>query len=258
MGRGIKLNERCLAIHRVRREITMRVFIRNICSICLLSILIHSSYSQAEPYTLTIAPYLGADAQIRYINWGNGGNSIFKKNYIQGNFYGGLEFCDYVGMEAGYETTVPRTVYNNISGGQFLGRSTVGLTGPLTTQGKFEISGWHGSLVGFIPLMCPETNFYLSVGMAYLTAKHWATILSDSNDAIQLTSNLFRNSTKKAVLRAGGGFEYIFVPCIGLRLSVDWENTARFKNIQNDYVTDPSRVSLKNSWIYGVGLFTKF
>ena len=242
------------------RETTMKFNLRKFYLISLLTALLHAPCGQAQPLTLVINPYAGADAQIRHINWANNGNDIFKKNYLQGNFYAGLEFCDCVGIEAGYEATVPRTAINNLANRQYLGATLpAAILSPITTQGRFEISGWHASLVGFFPLMCADANFYASIGAAYLSATHWATILSDESNALPTANNLFRSLNSKTVLRAGAGFEYMIFPCLGLRLSLAWENTALFKNIGNKFnITSPTNISLRDSWIYGLGLYTKF
>lgn len=205
-------------------------------------------------------PYLGADAQIRSMNWASGlGDNVFKKTAPQVNVYAGLRFCDYVGVEAGYEATTPRIVKNTIpSTSLFLGTPFPEVfSGPVLTEGKFEMNGWHGAFTGFIPVTSCDTLFG-SVGIARLHAKHFATLIAQSGSG-SLDQSIWQSrfSDKKTVARITGGYERLFNDCVGIRLSLGWENTNRLKNLRSrSNKTD--RVSLKNSWNYGLGAFTTF
>ena len=51
-------------------------------------------------------PYVGFDAQVRRMSFKGGfGNNLLQHHSPQGNLYAGVKFNEYVGVEAGYETT---------------------------------------------------------------------------------------------------------------------------------------------------------
>lgn len=223
------------------------------------SLLLAATHSHALGTLVNLDPYFGFDAQIRHITWqSNLGDNLFKKNYPQGKVFGGFRFCDYIGLEAGYEATVPRTAKNVLSNGSLILGQPITATAPVMTEGKFEISGWYGALVGALPLTNCDALF-ASIGWANLKATHWATQLASSDASLNQYTFLRRFSDKKGVLRVGGGGEHMFWDCVGVRAILEWENTARFKNLFSNNV--PERVAkagLKNSWNYGLGIFTKF
>src|SRR5690348_3147210 len=53
-----------------------------------------------------LIPYVGLDAQYRSMEFKKDrGNNIAAKSYPQGNIFVGLRFCDYWGVEFGYQGT---------------------------------------------------------------------------------------------------------------------------------------------------------
>jgi hypothetical protein len=240
----------------------MRLFTHHLSKIGLLTSLVLAATSTQASVKWSVYPYLGADAQIRNTSWAGGlGDNLFKKSSPQGNVYAGFRFCDYLGLEAGYEATVPRVTKNTLTPGSlFLGQPfPPTFSGPVLAEGKFEINGWHGSLTGFIPLTkCG--NLFGTIGVAHLHARHWATLIgqgSIAGGALNQASLQSRFSNKKTVTRITGGYERLLGDCTGIRLSLGWENTNRFKNLRNKN-NQFDKISIKNSWNYGLGAFTKF
>lgn len=235
--------------------------------------LLLASTSNAQLCDFCFSPYIGADLQDRRLGWKNDASDVFSKDAPQANIYGGLQFCDFLGLEGGYEASLPKTRSGQIGTNSFLGSTSFtppggvvrgALVPPVFTESRFQISGWHGSILGTLPLFCPEIKLNTTVGLAYLTAIHSATVLSDFRVGERAAGDrFFYNSTKKVVLRLGVSLAYLFDQCTGLKFSVNWENTARFKNLSNQgapvtIASPPASVSMKNSWMYGIGLFTKF
>jgi len=206
------------------------------------------------------APYFGVDTQIRHINWDEefGGN-IFKKDYLQGKLFGGFRFTEYFGIEGGYQITVPRIARNFLGSNNLLLGVPITLFSnnpPLATEGKFALSGWYTALTGFIPIT-RFNHLFASVGAAYLKASHRMVILGDFRAAQSIASSTRNFAHKRFALRLGVGAMHMFSEYVGIRATLDWEKTSRFKNLKATAPT-PVRITLKDSWSYGLGVFTQF
>ncbi len=189
-----------------------------------------------------VSPYVGADVQIRHVKFGHHfGNKRFKKNYPQANLFAGIKFCDFLGIELGYETTTnkSRTV-------------TLG-TPPIKTNSSARFRGPHADLVGFLPIF-NECNLHLLgyVGIAHLKAslKQYDVLANGISPARTFNKH-------KSVLRLGAGVQHMINDCWGVRALVGWEKT-KFNLVQNQPAATPQRVKLKNSYSYGLGAFYSF
>lgn len=215
-----------------------------------------------------MTPYIGVDAQIRTIRWNQGlGENLFKRVYPQGNVFAGFRLHDYLGVEGGYEGSITRLAENNIAPEEIVANRSidevlVGLVPfvpPVLIASNFQIKGWHLNLVVYIPICENSLDLIGSVGFARLNVFHRFRILADSLVTVNSLVTTRTFESEKNVARLGAGVQYMLNDCSGVRFLLNWENTARFKRIVSlETPTSAYRVSLKNSWIYGLGLFLRF
>lgn len=212
--------------------------------------------------------YLGVDAQVRHIGFEkNYGNNLFKKDYPQGNVFGGFKLNQCIGIEVGYEATITRTAKNFIPEGSIIAGETIPTlntdlaeVGPILCSSSFQIKGWHADIMGFLPV-CEEYRFDLigSVGLARLEAYPKIFRLGDAvGDLNPATRFRAFPDTRKTVLRLGLGAQQMLAECVGIRFLVGWENTSRFNNIRSINPNTRALVKLDNSWNYGLGAFVEF
>ena len=241
---------------------------------------------------LCLTPYVGADAQMRHMGFEKdfGGNAL-KKNYPQGNFFAGLKFNQYVGVEFGYEASKkkPRSVTHNNSDIVFGSPLQQGEPTDLgfddTSHSSSKINGWNTNLVGFLPIFCEDNSLQLigSVGVAQLKIRSKNSLKNvlvittfdpntgEPNGTQSITTIGNRDFTKrKAVLRISSGIQNMITDCIGIRALVTWENTAKLKAHGKLISLTENGTSIalsetirriskpKNSFNYGLGIFTSF
>lgn len=209
--------------------------------------------------SMGIEPYVGVDAQYRFMAFRNGyGGGVFKKQSPQGNIYVGLKFCDYLGLEAGYFASLQQSRNSTTPRGQrFLGEI---LTDSVTATSSSRIDGWHLNVLGFLPFCLSDYNFeaFGFVGLANVRVRTKSTITAlngiPDNGVPEIKLALTRT-----VLRAGAGLQYMLTDCIGIRGAVTWENTSRLNNIRSVNSDNPALVAkLQDSCILGLGLFARF
>lgn len=227
-----------------------------------------SSASNAGVECLT--PYIGVDAQYRHMGFKrNFGHNIFKNHYPQANAYIGLMFSDFVGVEAGFEYAWKRSINKaNGAGSIELGDTHLLIPGEVNfSTNSSRIYGPHVSLVGFSPFcICDEHfEFYGSVGVARLKANlvYQPTAFRFEGQFFELTPAQLAQtkisfSKHKAVLRLGLGFNYMMHECAGVRLGVIWENTKKFNRLRGHTADLAARASMKDSFIYNLGIFWRF
>lgn len=214
-------------------------------------------------------PYIGVDFQYRHMTFKrNFGQNIFKKHSPEANGYIGLKFCDYLGIEAGYEYSWKRNSNRaNGPGSIELGDVRPIMAGEINfSVNSHRIQGPHVSLVAFIPFCICDENFEIfgSVGAAHLRVRlvnqPTAFLTPDGFFAAsEAQLNLLRNnfSKNKTVLKAALGVNYMMHEFAGLRIGVGYENTKKFRNIKaNQNVL--LRASLKDSILASVGIFWRF
>ena len=228
---------------------------------------------------LCLTPYVGVDAQIRHMPFQKDfGGNVLKKNYPQGNFFAGLKFNDYVGIEAGYEVSKKksRSVKHNNSDIVF-GKPLEQNEPPFIpsveniSYGTSKIYGWNANLMGFLPIFCEDNSLQLigSVGIAQLKIKSknelksletTATLDSITEEINGSTQNTIifnmHYKKRKAVLRLSSGIQNMITDCIGIRALVTWENTAKLRVTTGTKVFNTEKP--KNSFKYGLGIFTSF
>lgn len=213
-------------------------------------------------------PYVGADFGLRHMGFKeNRGAEYTRKNYPQGNVFLGLKFNDYVGIEAGFEsttnvrrtTTVPNS--GQLFGVQISDEDPNLLNRYITTT---RLYGWHADLVGFLPL-CEEycVSMIGSAGIARLRLKvrNFPTLQDGGRIPAQLPLDFTNFSKNKYVARLGVGLQQMVTNCAGVRLMVNWENTDRFKDVvakENASVRLNHRVSAKDSFMVNLGVFYQF
>lgn len=206
------------------------------------------------------SPYVGADIQRRHLSFPtNNGSNVFKKNARQGNVYLGTKFNNCLGLEVGYENTAKTSRNVRLVTGQFeVGGAPLGLAFQ-DTYGATRLYGWHIDLMGYYPLLsCYPLELVGSVGLARLKAKLISTALVD--EVAPVVFNPSRNFVqKRTVARITGGLQYTFPNCMGIRATVGFENTNRFKHITARETADPNVfATMKNSFIYSIGGFVYF
>ena len=231
---------------------------------------------------LCLTPYVGVDAQIRHMPFQkNFGGNVLKKNYPQGNFFAGLKFNQYVGVEFGYEASKKksRKVTHDNSDIVF-GEPLEQVDPPFllgidhASHSSSKINGWNANLVGFFPILCEDNSLQLigSIGVAQLKLKAKNTLSVTEVTSIDVAGIIPGTETeihpfnthftkKKAVLRLSGGIQNMITDCIGIRALVTWENTAKLKGKGKRIEIGEATFSVvkpKNSFNYSLGIFTSF
>ncbi len=224
-------------------------------------VLLAASAATAESRWLGITPYLGADAEIRHMDFqkGYGGNNI-KHSLPQGNLYAGLRFNEYVAVEAGYEATKRKTTSSTDGAGVV----SFGLLIPALTTLQYntvaQAKAFHANLVGTLPI-CELYRLDLigSIGIARLKTKIVRTLVAV--DGIPFPVNdpdaVDKFVKRKSILRLGAGLQHMINCNWGLRAMLKWENTNKLKLISQTHPLDLS-VKPKNSFIYSLGVFYNF
>lgn len=216
-----------------------------------------------------LTPYAGVDAQVRHMSFQKkfGGN-VLKKNYPEGNFFAGLKFNDYIGIEAGYEVSKKKSRANPLNNTDIvLGAGLI--NDPLVTyknSASTKIHGWNLNLSGYLPIFCEDNSLNLigSVGLAQLKLRIrerlTLTIQEPGETPVSFERNvhLLKHNKHKAVLRLAGGAQYMITDCVGVRGLVTFENTSKLKTPGISSTHSALIAKPKNTFIYGLGIFTSF
>jgi len=211
---------------------------------------------------LCLTPYVGADAQFRHMNFkSNYGDNLFEHHSPQGNVYAGIRVNDYLGLEAGYESSF-RTSRTVVLGAGYISAGVP--ANPATTSAQFtstlRINGPHLNILGVFPISEEyRLKFVALAGIASLKANlqrrlNYTTAAGGTTVLNQLTT--FEN--RKTVLRFGGGLEHMLTKHWGVRASLVWENTARLQVPSTNPASPRALVQTKNTTIYSLGAFFKF
>lgn len=220
-----------------------------------------------------VTPVFGVDAQLRHMDFKGGlGENIFKHNSPQANAYVGLNFNDYFGIQAGYEVSSRRAktvtlIPPFVSAGVNVTPGVNPFTGrPLVSSVEYtsisRIKGPHVDLVGYLPLsFCNPCRIALtgSVGLAHLRVAARRQVTAVNGGAPIGTNNPSFFRGHKTVLRLMGGIQHYICDTVGVRATVTWENTSRFRNLKFTSLNGVSQIiKPKNSINYGLGLFVTF
>jgi hypothetical protein len=201
-----------------------------------------------------LAPYIGADAQFRFMSFRNEyGSKNFRNHYPQANIYAGLKFCDYLGLEGGFYSST------DFTRGSTFGENerNLGIVLPASGNaiGAARIQGWHINAVGFLPVSecyCLTALAYIGAAQSKVTLRYIITDIGGFPD--DFTANF---SQTKTIMRAGAGIQHMISDCIGVRWLAGWEDTSKFSAIRT--TTDPNLlVKLKSSVVLSLGLFAIF
>lgn len=225
--------------------------------------------SVAQALDISPAPYAGVDAQIRTMKFAKGGpDLLFAKNALQGNVFVGAKLNEYFGVELGYEQTKSKkrdsdASYNN---GDVVFNELTEAGDYIKSTNKHQIKGFSVSILGYLPLVENQTTLYAGVGLARLKMK--ATFQptgshdEDPYNAANREQEKRSYKATKIVPKLTAGVEHMLTKEWGIRGNATWENTARFKKIKPStraiHGADASSLSMKNSVVYGIGVFYKF
>ncbi len=226
----------------------------------LLSALLSSMITTAQCDEHSINHYIGVDVKLRYMPFTkNFGSHVFRQNYPEGNFFFGLKFNDYIGIEVGYSSTTQHK-----KNGLIIGPST--LLGLPLFAGETEIfttsvqtNNVNASIMGFIPL---SNNLQLLGGIGISRMHLKLSYQPIGNENGQLSPNEVQMRTRdfsknKYIAQTKVGIQYMLTDNISIRALIGWENTQKFKLLSPK---QPSalKTSLKNSSTYSVGLVWHF
>lgn len=204
-------------------------------------------------------PYLGVDAQWRHLDFQHQlGKDLFEHDYPQGNVYLGIKLNDFLGIEAGLESTVRKNRTTLIDVGET--PAGVSLQAPTQYSSTAEIKGPHINLVFTTPLNQYCMRFVGLIGMAHLKAKFVRNADFIIFGGVPVPPILVSPTTnfekRKNILRLGLGIEHLFTHNWGFRTMLGWENTQKFDISTNQPPIEV--VGTNNSMTYSIGTFVKF
>lgn len=230
---------------------------RFIISLLSVPVLMLAASAVAAENHWCIRPYVGADAELRYINFKKGfGDNLFRHNYPQGNLYVGLRLNDYVGIEAGYEATERKTrAVTLMSGAVVNGQALTGNNDFFQFFSTGQIKGPHTNLTGYLPI-CEQYQLELvgMIGIAYLKSNFLRIRPTINGLPVTLAPRTYIQ--RKNIMRVGIGIQHLMTKNWGIRATIRWENTNKF-NIKSPENLLGS-IALKNSLVYGIGAFYEF
>jgi hypothetical protein len=281
-----KLSKLC-AIVNISKTLGDRI-VNNVFKLCTTSLILlglSGNIWAAESFEL--APYAGVDAQMRHMSFERhfGGN-IFHKSYPQANVFLGLKFKECVGVEIGYEFSKTQRHARNYNVGDVVFGQTLTskASNPLLLSEHFaghaaaKTYGWNFNLVGFKPVICGDNNLQLigSIGFAHLRLKVHHLLINTNvllnafalEEGVRqpLTEVIFdtRNyKSRKNIFRMATGVQHMWGDCLGIRALITWEYTTKLKAKKNQHSTIAdlrllTKAKLKNSFLYGIGVFIPF
>ncbi len=205
-------------------------------------------------------PYVGFDAQVRRMDFKGGfGDNILQHHSPQGNIYAGVKFNEYVGVEAGYETTSTRTRTSRLTTGDVAAGATVSLlASPAVFKSKIKIKGPHLDVVGFysfgekIPV-----QLLGSVGVSFFKGTVERKTLQMGIPPLPGATRTL--SAHRAVLRLMGGLQYMWNCNLGARATIGLVKTGKLVIFSNDGVAGIApEIKPKDSTVYGLGMFWVF
>lgn len=229
-------------------------------------------------------PYAGIDLQQKGFTFAkNYGKEVFAPRSLQNNVYIGYRLNEYFGLEGGYQSTHNEVKTTHILAGQFvLGQwfAPDGTLAPLSfylvSQTKVRMQGPHFNVAGYLPLYRDKIELMAAVGITFLTVKLMYRQLSGMNGREPLagygppdvadSTNHF--SCTRVIPRLSLGIQHALSESLGVRASMVYEFTSRFKSMASkDPQNPPSvllpgngdlRATLRNTITYGLGLYLKF
>ncbi len=214
---------------------------------------------QAVAYEHELMPYVGLNAQMRYLPFKAGyGKDNFQSKMPQGEVIAGLKLNPYLGFEVGYLRSVERhrTVVTGYPVSPYLGIPNYFSSGESEKASFYSrIDGATFNMIGFLPV---DDNIQLigSLCIARMRVKlSYVPLGNQATDFPQSTiDELTRTFTKsKYIPQAKAGVQYMITQAVGFRALIGWDGTGRFKLLNNKQGTKTT-FSLKDSYNVGLGL----
>jgi hypothetical protein len=218
-----------------------------------------------------LKPYGGLEYVHRTLAFQEGyGKGDFKKSLPQGNAFLGIQFNEYLGLEAGYlfSNAVKRTVFST-EGRQIFGEAVLNrvddkgdeIAGYNISRNKINLTGPQISIVGRLPLGMSGFSLIGSIGLSRLTLKAKTKVLGTDELPVFLPLHILEWErsfcVKKVVPKAMFGLGYQFTNRIGIRILIGYEKTKQFKNLVPKE-QGPLRMTLKNNTLCSIGLTAQF
>lgn len=201
-------------------------------------------------------PYIGVDGGFRHMDWPHDlGGNLFKKNYPEADFYLGIKFNRYLGIQGGYKVTATRTKIVNIPVGEVAINTVQDVLRNFESKAQFK--GWHGEVLAFLPLFNPDCfSLFGSVGFNHFQLYQRTVTEYSIDEVVGLVPAYipFTYEKKKTILSLGAGAEIAIDDRTNLRLKVGWDNTNRFRNVLFNEGLQFDPISAKNSFTYTIGI----
>lgn len=226
------------------------------------TMLLASSLPVSAEMCSSFNPYVGADAQYRYMPFAKGfGDNLFKKTSPQANLFIGNRFNEYFSLELAYNTSKKVKRSGRVGFGQLLAGVDPFLPGDFFDfNANSKISGISMNATFFLPIesVCGlEAVGSLGISRAKINTQY--RLVADHTGPID--PPIRRTfSARHAVMRLGGGLQYKILENLSIRALINWENTARFKNLTPKEALQPPlpTLKLKNSIVYSLGLVLSY
>jgi hypothetical protein len=240
---------------------------KQLTSLCYSAILMFTSipcaFAAPEINFSDLVYYSGIDLQQRGVQLKQGyGSGMFADRLPQLNVYFGTKINDYFAIEIGYESTSEEEKSATLYSGESLFGTVIDTTVPVTidySTNKIRMRGSHFDIVGLIPVT-EATQVVASAGLAILNVRVTYNRIGDEGSLYLPDGVIYRNFiAQRAIPRFSGGFQHHFAKCYGMRGTVGYEGTGKFKNMIPRSKPDSAfRTTLKNSIIYSLGGFFVF
>lgn len=229
----------------------------------LFSCLASPAFAQGlpVPMDLCLEPYIGVTGQGRHITFVSGfGDKLFKKDYPELDVYLGVKFNDYFGIEGGYKVSTTETQVASLGGDD----TAVGipvLDPPAVHRGTSSFKGWHGDLVGYLPIMQPNCVYLLgSIGFSRIQVFARDKLVQNNfrGSTAFLENQFVRTFTKtQTILTLGTGLQVRLDEKSSIRVKIGWENTGTIKSVLPQESIN-GLLKLGDSFTYGIGIVINF
>lgn len=182
-------------------------------------------------------PYAGIDYEWTLMKGHDKWKKILPSSYNGGNFYAGVRVCD-VAAEIGYDFTTKKRNDTRI------------------IKTRVRTDSWHIDLNAFFPIyICTEAIG--TIGLASTKATISAHVHHAQRNLLRLEPI---NANRKTILRLGGGVQYLFEECIGIRGLIRWKHieTFRLRSNSTNQVSGFSNKPCEDAVSITVGVFSYF
>ena len=220
-----------------------------------------STTSFAAFKDLSFTPYGGVGVGMQHFGFKPGyGDNLFKKTLPKGNIFAGVKFCDYFGIEGGYETTLEKKRDVSLTAGDMnLGIAVPNGVQSVNYSNKAKIAGLYASLVGEYRFYSTESYGLSLIGDAGIKRTNVKLIRNRSsvNGAPSGSSDILNNNYRKTLLRVNDGLQGSIYEHFAIRALIGWENTSKLKPCGYSSTGSLIAAQLKNSIHYSIGLIFK-